>query len=397
MATVYPLPTLAATIADTGITAPTYNDIYQSLLASFRLIYGPDIYVAPDSQDGQLLALLALAISDSNNALIAAYNAYSPSTAQGAALSNQVRINGLTRMISSNSQVVVDCVGVVGTIILNGIVADAFGNNWLLPASVTIPGPGTIAVTATAQSKGAINVPANTVTKIQTPTRGWQTVNNAAASSPGDPIESDALLRIRQAQSVASPSRGLLSGMVGALGAITGVTEVIAYENSTNTTDSNGFVAHSIGFVIQGGDAAAIGQALLLRKTPGAYIHGTTEVAVVDQYGVTNTMRYYVAQPTDIDIEVNLKPLVGYNTDIGNMIVEALVTYVNALLINQTVYISRLFLPAQLFGGMHSDTYEILTIKISLDPAAVGTVDLAIAFDHMARTDATKITIVVTP
>ena len=397
MTTTYPLNTLAAVISDTGITAPTYNDIYQSLLASFKLIYGPDIYVAPDSQDGQLLALFALSISDSNDALIAAYNAYSPSTAQGAALSNQVRINGLTRQISSNSSVVVDCVGQVGTIIINGIVADSFGNNWELPASVTIPGAGTIAVTATAQKTGEINVPSGTVTKIQTPTRGWQSVNNAAASSPGDPIESDAVLRVRQSHSVASPSQSLLAGMIGALEAVTGVVEVVAYENSTGTTDSNGFVAHSIGFVIQGGDSTAIANTLLLRKTPGAYIQGTTAVTVVDQFGLSNTMRYYVAQPKNIKIEIDIKPLVGYNTDIGNQIVASLISYVNALKINQSVFIPRLYLPAQLFGGLNSDTYEILYIKISYDPDAVGTTDLTIAFDHMAKTDASKINLIVTP
>ena len=77
----YPLATLAAQVTSTGISAPSYNDILSSLTASFQGIYGSDAYLGPDSQDGQLLAVVAQAIYDCNQTAIAVYNQFSPQTA----------------------------------------------------------------------------------------------------------------------------------------------------------------------------------------------------------------------------------------------------------------------------------------------------------------------------
>jgi len=76
------MPSLAAQITPTGITAPTYAEILALLQASFQAIYGSDAYIASDSQDGQLIALFASAINDANQAAIAAYNNQSPNSAQ---------------------------------------------------------------------------------------------------------------------------------------------------------------------------------------------------------------------------------------------------------------------------------------------------------------------------
>ena len=78
----------AASITDTGITAPTFAEIYSYLVGQYQGIFGADIYITPDSQDGQFLAIIAAAINDSNAAAIAIYNSFSPATAQGQALSS---------------------------------------------------------------------------------------------------------------------------------------------------------------------------------------------------------------------------------------------------------------------------------------------------------------------
>ena len=62
----FPLATLAAAVTSAGIAAPSYSDILTSLQTSFRAIYGADVYLGADTQDGQLLAIVALAIHDAN-------------------------------------------------------------------------------------------------------------------------------------------------------------------------------------------------------------------------------------------------------------------------------------------------------------------------------------------
>lgn len=397
MATTYPLATLGAEVSETGISAPPYSDIYQSLQASFQSIYGSDAYIAPDSQDGQLLAVFAKAQSDSNRSAIGAYNSYSPATAQGVGLSNAVKINGIARAVSTNSQASVLVVGQIGTTINNGLISDIDGENqWALPASVVIPPAGEILVTATCLTPGAIEAPIATLTQIVTPTLGWQTVSNPSAASEGAPVETDALLRQRQATSVALPSLTILEGIVGAIAALPGVTEVVPYENDTDAVDSNGLPEHSIALVVLGGVAADIANAIFVKKTPGAYTYGTTATTIINQFGIPVIIRFFIPTPIPISAEITIKALTGYTTAIGDEIKAAVAAYINARGSGKKLDIGRLYLPAQLNGAVGFETYEVNAIEIAEIPDPVAPTDIVVAFNERVTCDVADITITVT-
>lgn len=396
MATTFPLATLSAQITNTGISAPSYSDIYTSLQASVKAIYGTDVYIDPDSQDGQLLAIIAKAVADSNSAAIAVYNSLSPATAQGVALDNNVKLNGLARLIASNSTATVTVTGTVGTVISNGVVQDINGNNWNLPATVTIPLAGFINVTATAAVVGAISASPGDISKIQTPTLGWQSVTNAASASVGNPVETDAALRQRQTIAVALPSLTVLDGLLGAVKSITGVSEAVAYNNDTNATDTNGLPAHSIALVVNGGADATVAQTIFNKKGPGVYTQGTTAVTVVDSGGHSNTIRFYRPTNVTILVAVTLHPLTsGYTTAIGANLQQAIVDYINAIAIGVSVERARLYLPAQLYGSNNSLTYNITSLLISRSPATPGSSDVAIAFNEVAVCTLANVTLTV--
>lgn len=384
----------APTIDANGITVPQFSDILAYLQGQYQAIYGADVYLGNDSQDGQFLGVIAAAINDTNAAAVAVYNSMSPATGQGNGLSNNVKINGIARLPASSSTVDVTLVGVAGTIITNGVVSDGV-NNWNLPATVTIPSAGTITVTATSAVSGAITAAAGTLTQIKTPTFGWQTVTNAAAASVGNDVETDAALRVRQAASVALPSKTVLQGIVGAVESLPNVTLVQAYENDTNATDSNGLPAHSIAMVVQGGDVTQIATAILNKKTPGAYTAGTTSTTITDSSGFTNTVRFYRPTSKPISVEVKIKALTNYTTLIGDEIKAALVSYITGLGIGQSVLIPRLYLPAQLNGAADSLTYEIVWVKAAIKPGTVGTTDLTLAFNELATLATADINLVV--
>ncbi|WP_200855332.1 baseplate J/gp47 family protein, partial [Klebsiella pneumoniae] len=159
-----------------------------------------------DSKDGQMVALVALAIHDANNTAISVYRSFSPSTALDDALTSNVKINGITRRAATNSTVDELIEGEAGTLITNGSVKDANGIIWNLPAQVTIGIDGTVIATATCSVAGAVAAPAGSVNKINTPTRGWVSVTNPQAATVGVAAETNAELRVRQSQSVALPS-----------------------------------------------------------------------------------------------------------------------------------------------------------------------------------------------
>lgn len=200
-----------------------------------------------------------------------------------------------------------------------------------LPALVTIPLTGQITVTATCVAIGAISAPSGSLTKIATPTRGWQTVTNLAAATPGQPVEADGALRQRQAVSVALPSRTVLEGTVGAVAAVDGVVRYRAYENDTNVTDSNGIPSHSISMVVDGGDAQQIAAAIAAKKTPGTGTYGTTTEIVTDIYGIAHPINFFRPSNAAITAAVTIKALTGYTTTVGEAIKQAIADYVNGL------------------------------------------------------------------
>lgn len=380
-----PLSTLAPTVSSTGISSPAFTDILASLQASFQTIYGADVYLGNDTQDGQLLAIFAKAIFDSNQVAVAVYNQFNPSFAVGVGLSNLVRINGIARLIASNSQVDLLIGGTVGTIITNGIAADANGNLWALPASVTIPVGGQITATATCTEVGSIAANVGTVTLINTPVLGWSTATNTSAASLGASVEDDATLRLRQAQSVSLPALTVLAATVAAVEAITGVTEVAAYENDTGDVDSNGLPAHSISLVVNGGDATAIATAIMIKKTPGCFTYGSTVLPIVDSVGVTHNIAFYVPTNYPIKIALTIKALAGYTSATGTAIKQSLVDYINnTLRIGQPVFISRLYLPAQFDGAGPYAQYELQTLLIAASPGTPGSADVPIPFNAQA-------------
>ena len=390
----FPLPTLAPTITATGITAPTYADILTSLQTSFRQIYGDDAYLDADSQDGQLLAIVALAIYDCGQATIAAYNSFSPQTAFGVGLSNVVKINHLARLVATNSQVNLTVTGQAGTTITNGVAGDAEGNQWLLPTSVVIPPAGTVVVTATASEVGAILAPIGTVIKILTPTAGWQGVTNASAASPGQPIESDAQLRIRQVISPAINANTVLTGLAAAIKALPGVVYGTIYENDTGVVDTNGLPAHSIAAVVQGGVAADVAQTIYDRKAPGVATYGTTTVNITDVSGAVRPINYFVPTEVPIKVAISLYPGDNYTTTIADAIKAAVVAHINALSIGEDLVVLRLMVPAMLSGAQDSETYKIATLTAALHPAGtLATTDLAIAFNEKATCLVAQVTI----
>jgi len=367
--------TLAATVTASGISAPTYSDVLSSLQASYQSIYGSDVYLGPDSQDGQFLAILAQAISDVNAAAIAVYNAFSPATAQGAGLSSVVKINGIVRQAATNSQATVTLVGQAGTTILNGVVADTGKNKWNLPPAVTIPVGGSINVLATAQVAGAIAAAPGTITTISTPTLGWQSVTNAAAAAIGVAVETDAQLRVRQSISTALPSLSVLEGITGAVANLPGVLQVKSYENDTSSVDANGVPDHSISLVVEGGDPVAIATTIAKKKTPGTGTYGNTTETILDANGVPSIISFFTPIQVPIVVSLSIKALPGYLSSTGTALVNAIVEYVNSVPIgggNATgVEVDAMFQAIKSIP--FSDTFRTLVITIRLGRTGVAT------------------------
>ncbi|GAC1042247.1 baseplate J/gp47 family protein [Rhizobium sp. No.120] len=388
--------TPVCTIDATGIHVPSYTDVLTYLQNAYRAIYGADVYLEPDSQDGQLLAIFALAISDANSMAAAVYNSFSPATAQGAGLSSVVKLNGIQRGVASYSSVDLTLIGQAGTTINNGIASDTNGNQWLLPASVTIPSGGEIIATAMAAEAGAITADVGSVTTIATPTRGWQSVTNASAAAVGAPVEDDATLRKRQTTSTMLPNKTVLEGVVGAVANLTGVTRYAAYDNDTDVTDANGIPGHTFALVIEGGDAQTIANTIALKKGEGAGTFGTTSETVIDSYGVSHVIRFSRPTLVPISVAITVKALGGYTTTVENSIKDAVAAEINATAIGggQSGVVEWDSAVSAAKGVPSSAAFRVTSLTLSRASGA-GTPDVPLAFNEASACDVMDITVTV--
>lgn len=387
----------APTISATGITAPTYAQVLEHLKTTYRSIYGSDTYLENDSQDGQFLGVLALAISDSNAAVIAAYNSFSPSTAQGNGLASNVKINGIAKGAATNSQADLLIIGQAGTTITQGVVLDENNNKWALPASVSIPPSGQLFVTATCSVPGAISAGVGQINKISTMTRGWQSATNVTAANQGAPVETDSALRRRQKTSTALPSRTVLEGTTGAVANVAGVTRYVTHDNDTDSADANGIPAHSMAIVVEGGDASAIAAAIAAKKGPGGGTYGTTSVSTLNVYGMPITIRFFRPTYRAITVAVSIKALSGYVTATGVAVQQAVSDYINQVAIgggpSGTVEWADALTVANSVPG--STTFKLTALSIS-GPAGAGTPDVPLAFNHAATCAPASVVLTVT-
>lgn len=356
---------IACTVTDTGITAPTYDVILAWYQNQYRSIYGSDIVLDNSTQDGQWIAIQAQAMNVCNQAMIKTFNSFSPAKAQGAALSSNVKINGITRNPPTNSTCDVVISGDPGTIITNGIVIDTVNRNqWVLPVSVTIPDTGSITVTATCSTPGPVAGDIGTLTVIGTPTDGWTGVYNTTAASLGNSVQTDASLRIQQAASTMMPSVTIMDGIRGGILSLSGVSACAGYENDTDVTDDNGIPANSIAMVVEGGDATEIATVIANKKTMGVPTYGTTTETVTDSSGAVRTINFFRPNETTIYVSISLKALTGYTNAIGTAAAQAVADYIASLSIGDVIYITRLYKYANLDSASGGLTYDITDIQI---------------------------------
>jgi uncharacterized phage protein gp47/JayE len=396
----------APTITDAGLVLPTYQDLEDFLTQETRRIFGEDIYLENDSQDFQDIASRALVLYQMAQLASIAYASRSPVTAVGAALDGVVALNGISRKPATPSTASVTLTGTPFTVINNGVVVDINGNAWDLPSSVTIGASGTVTVLATCQTDGPVTALAGQINIISTPILGWASVINPNAATPGQQIETDAALRVRYAASVANPSQALTTGILGGVLSVEGVAAAQLYENDTGSTvntingvfNPNGYPRNSITLVVNGGSNQDIANAIAVRKTPGCYTNGDQSVVTYDQYGVPTTIRFYRPNNVTINVEMNLKPLSGYSSEVGEMAKQAVVDYLLSLPAGQSVIISELWQAVlSIDKNTVSPSFSLLSLTAAKQGDAQGTTDITLNFNQEAYSTTANVSVTAIP
>lgn len=387
---------LPARITAAGLTIPSFEDILDDNVQGYLNIYGPNQFVGDSSFVYQFINILSLKCSDVNQGLQYVYNSYGPQTAIGAGQDRLYKLNGIARLAYTYSTVLLTITGTPGTVIPNGVAQDVNGNQWLLPQPdpdpVTIPGGGTINVTATCTTPGNVTAEPNTITIIASPVGGWTGVNNSAAATPGQPIEADSQFRARQAISVALPSMTRLAGTIAALLATPGVTRLNVLENQTGSVDAFGNPPHSITCVVDGtATQIAIGTAIYLNRgigpltnslVNGSAVAGSVTIIITDpDTDYPTPIGYLTPTYVPIFVSASIHPLAGFTSATLAAIQAAIVAYLNSLQIGEAVLQSSLYGAAlSVMANPSLPTFSIRALTLGLAASPTGTTDLPMLF-----------------
>jgi len=362
---------MSSGITLTGFKRKRLDEIKSDLETLFRSVYGNNLNVSPESPDGQIIGLLAGSFSDLWEIAEGAYNAFNPSAATGAALSNLVQINGITRNEASSSVATLTFTGTDGTSIPAGTLVSHVTSQeqFATDSAVTISG-GSINVTATALNTGVIEASAGTLTEIETPITGLNAVTNIEDANVGSERETDVELRARRLRSLAISAQSTVDSLYAVISNLEFVTQVTVLENDTDIIDANGLPPHSVQVIVVGGLDEDIANAIWLNKPAGITSFGDESVVISDSQGLLHTINFSRPDTIDIYVQVQLTKFSNYPANGDDLIKQAIVDYANGDLVNgrgfglgDDVIFSELYTPINSIVG-----HQIDELYISISP-----------------------------
>ena len=245
-------------------------------------IFGNNFSVAPETPQGQIIGIMALALSEADEALVSAMNNLFVETASGVWLDYLGSLLSIRRRPETYTTVSVTVRGTPGTLIRQGWRARTnTGDIFQSTNSAVIPDNGTVNINMrctvpgpVAVHRGEINYPVDEPQGI-----ARDGVRNNDVGIPGQFVETDNNYR-RRLQLASSPAA---SGSYGALIAslsIEGATHIRIEENATGAVTSpprqgRTIAAHSIMCIVNGLVPSAIATAIVRGKTLGTGLSGS--------------------------------------------------------------------------------------------------------------------------
>ena len=376
-------------LSETGFNRKRLADIKDEIETELKNIWGDNIDLTPQSNFGQLVGIFserfALAWELSEGVYLSQY----PSTATGVQLDNVVQLNGITRQNATKSTVALTISGTDGTTIPAGSLVSVVNteNKFVTLSEVVIAG-GSVSVIGEAENAGAVQATAGTITVIETPIFGWQSVTNAGDAEVGQNMETDAELRARRVASTMFLATNMVDSLFAQLSNIDGVLDALVLDNKTDIVDANGIPAHNFMAIVEGGDNADIAQAIWNNTPQGVDSHGSTTEQITDAQGFSQDVNF--TRPTivpiyhRIDITTNIAEFPG--TGVSD-IKQAVTNYGEAQFkIGDDVVLSEFYGAINTIPGILS-----IDLRIGLAASPTGTSNLPITITELSDYDTTQV------
>lgn len=374
-------------LSATGFNRKRLADIKTELETALKTVWGNNIDLSPQSNFGQLIGIFSERIALAWERDEDVYNSQYPSTAASNQLDNVVQMNGVTRLAATKSTVTITCTGTDSTLIPAGSIVSVVGTEerFVTTADGTISG-GTVDINTTAEIAGTISALSGTVTQIETPIFGWDSVTNILDAEVGRDQETDAELRARRVLSTQALGQNLVDALFGRLSNLDDVLDVLVLDNKTDTTDSNGIPPHQFLSIIEGGGNAEIADQIWLSTPQGVDSYGAVTEQITDDQGFTQDVKF--SRPSEVDIYFKIDITTNGAEFPGTGVADiklAVVNYGEAnFKISDDVILSEFYSPINTIPGITS-----IDLRIGLSPSPSGTSNLPIDIAEISEYDTT--------
>lgn len=441
---------MAYGVTATGFVKKTLEDIKSELEASLRASLGDGINLLSTSVFGQLVGIMADRESEIWDLAAEVYASQYPS-ASGQSLDNVGSLTGVVRLEASGTQVDVQLTGTPTTVIGVGkVVSNDQGVRFALDEAVTIvaaaawaistsysvgdlvtndsniyvcttsgtsagaggptgtgdgiadntvvwnfvgDGTGTVSGEFTAEETGPLTCPTGSIDTedskgaIETPVAGWDDARNLEDGTVGRDIETDEEFRLRREQLLSSTGNATLDALIDNIAEVDDVTQSIAFENTTDATDSYGLPPHSFQCIVQGGDDQDIWDTIWETKAAGIESYGSESGTVVDSIGNSHTVNFDRPTQKTIHVIVELTKDSNYPANGDDQVKAAIVAFGETFLIGDDVITSQLYDSVFSVSGV----VDVTKIWISFTDPPTGAANLVLDRDELADFDTANI------
>lgn len=371
-------------MTDAGFQVPSLADILAGTISDLQAafsgrlsFYDANGNLETSRPQSQLAISEAAILDDVNSAFLALVAGVDPKTSSGVMQDAIGRIYFMERRSGTPTVVTGLCRGAQGTVIPAGIIVqDTSGQTYTAMSSGTIGADGTVSIEFANTQNGPVPCPPGTLTQLYQIISGWDSVTNPVAGAVGQNVETRADFEARRQASVAANSIGQNASLMGALLELPGVTDAFVTDNPSQADTIQQGVTIPAGaqyILVEGGNPADIGRAILNKKPPGIPTIGTQIVTVQDTNpvyaGNQPSYSFHYDRPTPVAVYVVMEIAASdaVPSNAAQLIQQAIVAYLttgeNRIRLGKTIYASRL---SAVVDGL-GDWAEVLTLTIGTD------------------------------
>lgn len=316
-------------INQNGFKTDSFIEILTRLSTQLKDIYGQDVNLDQDTQDGQMLGINTTVISDLQDLALYIYNSMDPDFAEGVNLDRLLKLLARTRLPATKSTVDISLtLGRDAIIPITYTVSDSNGQNWQITSEQTLTA-GTHLVTFESVDYGMITAESNTITQQVTIMTEIDSLTNPADAVSGRDEESDQELRERRNKILEVNAYSTVGSIVGKILTLDNVIDCIVYENKTSVYDSEKDLnSHSIWIIVKGGEIEQITETIVKDKTGGTGLKGEIEGTYIENFitqsgknrQIVHTVNFDRPTEKEIYLKFNVKRRVSTQSiDIDNI------------------------------------------------------------------------------